>query len=263
MDPLVHILDRQNPSTHFSNGTRHGVFDEEPGRTLTLLVDFKNSGPAIWPRVQEHIAALRSKNYLSYFNGTAVVPGPVTVVATGNAPFELLTANTTYRDVFFDAPLERLWEGPSGDGASDAPSNSMSDNSRRSSSRVMRGRRDDIGQGNSGSAAEPSPDAFSSENSYYASVDFKKVIGSAPHGHLTPEQMELIRGQIRGAKRRGLKARYWGTPSWPIGLRDHVWNVLVKEGAAYLNVDDLRAASRQDWREQSRRSRCGIFSCWD
>lgn len=34
--------------------------------------------------------------------------GPLTVVGTGNTPFDLVIANGTYRDVFFDAPLTSL-----------------------------------------------------------------------------------------------------------------------------------------------------------
>jgi hypothetical protein len=59
--------------------------------------------------------------------------------------------------------------------------------------------------------------------------------------------MRIIRGQIRGAKRRGLKTRYWDLPSWPLGLRNHVWDVLVREGVDVLNVDDLRGVSKQVW----------------
>jgi len=67
---------------------------------------------------------------------------------------------------------------------------------------------------------------------------------------LSHAQREVIRGQIRGAKRRGLKARYWDTPSWPIGLRNRVWQILIEEGADVLNVDDLRGAATEDWRRR-------------
>ncbi|KAK4508814.1 hypothetical protein PRZ48_002553 [Zasmidium cellare] len=90
-------------------------------------------------------------------------------------------------------------------------------------------------------------DQYNISTSYYASTSFKKTVGFVWRGHLSPRQMEIIRGQIRGAKRRGLKARYWNTPSWPIALRNHVWHVLVKEGADVLNVDDLAAAARHTW----------------
>ena len=46
---------------------------------------------------------------------------------------------------------------------------------------------------------------------------------------------------------KGLKARYWDTPTWPVGLRNHIWKILVEEGADFLNVDDLRSAKLADW----------------
>ena len=59
--------------------------------------------------------------------------------------------------------------------------------------------------------------------------------------------MDTILGQARAAKAKGLRARYWNTPAWPTGVRDHVWDVLVREGVGMLNVDDLTAASQRDW----------------
>src|SRR6187402_2767376 len=41
IDPLVKILEDQNPQTEFYSGTNHGVFDEDPDVSLTLLVDVK------------------------------------------------------------------------------------------------------------------------------------------------------------------------------------------------------------------------------
>lgn len=57
----------------------------------------------------------------------------------------------------------------------------------------------------------------------------------------------MIARQAAAAAKRGLKARYWNTPAWPVGLRDHIWDVLVKEGVGMLNVDDLEGASRRNW----------------
>ena len=108
--------------------------------------------------------------------------------------------------------------------------------------------RRDAGQGETGLATS-SPEDFNSSTSYYASVSFNSAIGTVWRGHLSQRQMEMIRGQIRGARRRGLKVRYWDTPAWPISLRNHIWHVLMKEGADVLNVDDLRSASRLDWRK--------------
>ena len=257
--PLMEILDKQNPTTEFGNATRNGVFDENPNQTLVLLVDFKSSGEVLWPYVVDQLSALRAKNYLTYFDGRSVSPGPITVVATGNAPFDILTANSTYRDIFFDAPLADMWEEPK----ERSPPNDRphrhhpnyegndvppSQGSRFNHKLTKRG---NGGQGNTGTGDVASPDAFTNMNSYYASVSFTKTIGRIWGGRLSAQQMRLIRGQIQGAKRRGLKARYWDTPSWPVGLRNHVWAVLVREGVDMLNVDNLRAAARSDWKRRN------------
>lgn len=255
VDPLVELLDKQNPHTEFANTSRHGVFDEVSDQTLVLLVDLKTDGPTTLPIVEQQLEGLRSKGYLTYFNGTHTIPGAITVVGTGNTPFDQLVANTTYRDIFFDAPLEKMWEAPRtydmpkviGSTEVDAQvdhgaitvheGGSVSDHIRRNS-----------GQGSTGISADTTAAAFNSSTSYYASISFKQAVGFVWRGHLSPRQMEIIRGQIRGAKKRGLKARYWDTPAWPISLRNHIWHVLVKEGADMLNADDLRAAATQDWR---------------
>lgn len=102
----------------------------------------------------------------------------------------------------------------------------------------------DNGQGRSGTG----PDyEFTMLNSYYASVSFKSTVGKVSGGRLTEKQIDIIRGQVRGAHRRSLKARYWDTPAWPLGVRNHVWDVLIREGVDLLNVDDLRAASEVVW----------------
>lgn len=77
-----------------------------------------------------------------------------------------------------------------------------------------------------------------------ASTDFKAVVGDVASDEdpvLDDKQLSSIRDQIRVAKERGVGARYWDTPSWPIRKRDLVWRALIEEGVALLNVDDLDA----------------------
>ena len=252
IDPLVKILEHQNPDTDFYNGTSHGVFDTHPGKPLTLLVDLKTSGAETWPWVLKQLAPLRERGWLSYVQDNQVHFGPITVVGTGNTPFDLLTSNTTYRDAFFDAPLDQMWEPR-------LPTPEMQDWPAFDDS--LPGERLDEDEGSAEESSTPSPlpdighglsgvlptDDFNESNSYYASVSFGKAVGRMWRGRLSPRQMKIIRGQIRGAHRRGLKARYWDLPAWPLGLRNHVWDVLVREGVDMLNVDDLRAASREVW----------------
>ncbi|KAL4878876.1 PLC-like phosphodiesterase [Aspergillus karnatakaensis] len=235
IDPLMKILQRQNPVTHFHSERDipgNGVFDTDPSQTLILLIDFKTDGEETWNEVVTQLTPLRESGYLTYYNGTDIVQGPITVVGTGNAPFNRIAANTIHRDIFFDAPLDRLVDNVD----------------RIEPSTHLVKRKDNAGQGLSGiSHGEIEPDTFNTTNSYYASVSFHKAVGIPWMLHLTDRQVQTIRSQIRAAHRQGLKVRYWGTPDWPRSLRNHVWRVLAREGADMLNVDDLVSATRKDW----------------
>ena len=233
IDPLISMLENRNTPSQIDATTTsntsssastspnvntprvNGVFEIDPSTPLTLLIDLKTDGALTFPAVLSHLEPLRSRGWLTHFNGSAVVPGLITVVGTGNTPFDLLTANATYRDIFYDAPLQDLW--------GDDPPPIQDDQGILTSQK------------------------YNVENSYYASVSFQTAIGKLWHGMLSPQQVLTIRGQIKGAESRGLKARYWDTPGWPVGQRDHVWDVLTREGVGALNVDDLEAARNRNW----------------
>lgn len=225
INPLVSLLSTQNTRSQItptnsissSNGpTRlNGVFDTSPKIPLILKIDMKTDGPSNFPAVLEHLEPFRSRGWLTHFNGSAVTPGLITGVGTGSTPFDLLVVNSTYRDVIYDAPLQQLW--------GDDPPPPINDYNQ-----VLAGTR------------------YTAENSYYASLSFQEEIGNLWHGMLTPQQVLKIRGQVRGVAERGLKAIYWDTPGWTVGMRDHVWDVLIKEGVGALNVDDLEAAKERN-----------------
>jgi len=262
IDPLVKILDKQNPITEFHpqlNVPRNGVFDTNPKQSLVLLIDFKNDGDAIWPYVQAQLSPLREKHYLTYFNGTNIVEGPITVVVTGNAPFNRVVENPHYRDMFFDAPLDIMGDVLPSD-AEEAQEHHLTD---LSYSPDHNATTSNGGQGHSG-AAPLNPYVYSRANSYYASVSFKSSILHFPlpiTSTLTKAQLQLIRKQIAGAHARGLKVRYWSVPEWPRGLRNYLWRTLVKEGVDYLNVDDLKSATTGSWNwERGRRGWWFAFS---
>ncbi|KAL8735941.1 MAG: hypothetical protein Q9166_000503 [cf. Caloplaca sp. 2 TL-2023] len=260
INPLVRILEKQNPITHFhpdGNSSQQGVFDTVPEQSLTLLIDFKTSGSALFPHVVSALEPLRSRGHLTHCNGTQIVSRPITVIGTGNTPFSLVTSDLAnpHQDIFFDAPLAVMWESLPGEKPPPTPEPEPAvygadiDASMLELAAPEYGQRsasdDDRGQGMSG--APQSPDAYTAENSIYASVSFTQAIGHVLFGKLSDSQMNLMRGQIRGAHRRGLKVRYWELPFWPIGLRNYVWDVLVKEGVDILNVDDLKGATKMDW----------------
>ncbi|KAM3153672.1 hypothetical protein ABEW05_005914 [Botrytis cinerea] len=111
--PLITILEYQNNDSAESDGrssNSNGVFQSSPNTTLALLLDFKSSGSDLWPWVNQELEALRSKGWLTnWSNSTDKINWrPIIVVATGKAPFDLLISNTTYRDIFYDAPLEDI-----------------------------------------------------------------------------------------------------------------------------------------------------------
>ncbi|ONH68149.1 Altered inheritance of mitochondria protein 6 [Cyberlindnera fabianii] len=109
INPLVEILTQANPVNEFTSGQKspYGVFDTSSSDTLYLFVDLKTDGNTTWPIVEKALEPLREKGWLTEFNGTDIVTGPVTVIGTGNTPYEYVSSQTT-RDYFYDGPLATL-----------------------------------------------------------------------------------------------------------------------------------------------------------
>jgi hypothetical protein len=86
IQPILSVLNSQNPNSTFvpEGQAPHGVFDASAGQTLYLFVDLKTNGSTTWPYVIRALQPLRDAGYLTTYNGTSVVTGPVTVVGTGN-----------------------------------------------------------------------------------------------------------------------------------------------------------------------------------
>ena len=114
IDPIKSILtiqDQAKSRSKLENKSRSSWIFEMSGTTsLNLLIDVKSNGRETTAAVLDHLEPLRSKGWLTHFNGSRVVSGPITVILTGNAPFDMISSNDTYRDVFFDAPLDDLEE---------------------------------------------------------------------------------------------------------------------------------------------------------
>ena len=236
LEPLLRMLEsRATPETAYSPTLgKPEIFDQQPNQTLVLLVEFKNNGLEAFQYLNQDLEPFRAKDYLTYHDGEKRVNGPITVVVTGQeAPFHAILDNSTHRDIFFDAPLQNLWQPPR------LPLPNFDERTL-----VM-----DYGSAMADGLqpAIKSPEPYN-ENSFYASASFRSTVGYVWRGHLSSRQMRIIRGQIRGARSRGLKARYWDNPTWPIELRNHIWHVLSKEGADVLSVDDIEGCARASWR---------------
>ncbi|KAF2111645.1 PLC-like phosphodiesterase [Lophiotrema nucula] len=200
LDPLSYIFEDRNVSQASAGDREVGLFDADPNASVILLIDFKNDGHQIWPVVLSQLQSFRDRNWLTYFNGTQLIKGPLTIVGTGNTPFELVQANNTNRFIFFDAPLDVI---------------------------------DDV--------------KYTSENSYYASVNMKQALGRFRLHKIKPSQVEVIQKQVKAASDKGLVSRYWDTPKWPISFRDKVWFTLTENDVGMLNVDDIISATRWNW----------------
>ena len=246
LEPLVQVLDEANPEAieidrykyhHLAkNHGLNGVFETDASQDLVFMIDFKSDGHELWPLIYDSLDILRRKNYLTHWNGTSVVRGPVTIVVSGNAPFQNIVENEHYRDIFFDAPLELM-----------SALTETLDATVQEVHPLEEQRKDKDDPLRLPWLDPTNPTSYDRSNSYYASVSFKHSIGYPTHSNLTPEQMSQLRAQISGAHAQGLVVRYWGVPNWPLGIRNYLWRVLVREGVDILSVDHVEAVATEDW----------------
>ncbi|ESK98293.1 hypothetical protein Moror_43 [Moniliophthora roreri MCA 2997] len=76
-----------------------------------------------------------------------------------------------------------------------------------------------------------------------ASTDYEIAVGWDGRGNISEAQLTNLTRFVEDAHLRGIKARFWDTPGWPISARNAVWRQLLEAGADWLNADDLQAAS--------------------
>lgn len=209
LEPLQRMLERQNLGTQDDSWS--GIFNRDPKQTVVLLVDHKSSGPETFAELHRQLEALRHLDYLTYWNGKEKAMRPLTIVATGNAPFESVTALAEdHRDIFWDAHLERL------------PSTL-----------------DDF-------SVSPPVFKYNQSNSHYASTKWRNAVLWNPRneshpGLATPQGKDILGSHIEQAAARGLLTRYWDAPTEPPNLQDIVWRVLVDAKVGLINMDDMGA----------------------
>ncbi|KAK9383039.1 uncharacterized protein V2V93DRAFT_364097 [Kockiozyma suomiensis] len=109
LDPLIDILNQNNPNNTFTadQTTVNGVWDTNSGQTTYLFVDVKTDGNETWPYIVDALKPLNDKGYLTYYNGSTINYGPITVIGTGNTPYEYVSAQDN-RYYFYDGPIATL-----------------------------------------------------------------------------------------------------------------------------------------------------------
>ena len=216
LDPLQKLIAGQNHNT--TGEDWRGIFNKAPQQTIVLLIDIKTSGKETFAELDAQLQPLRDLDFLTHWNGTARVMRPLTVVASGNAPFaSILAMDASHRDIFLDAKLENL-----------------------------------VSAGDDWSQGAPRF-KFNVSNSYYAStrVANARVRPYAMYEPTGPEQEEaLLRdsqipqfvdvmdSQLNQAKARGLVTRYWDAPKQK-NLEEVIWRWLLDNDVGVLNMDDM------------------------
>ncbi|KAF2269068.1 hypothetical protein CC78DRAFT_564830 [Lojkania enalia] len=102
-----------NPLKALLEGTG-SVFPKSPDQDFTLLVDIKSSNEMdkTWDTFVESLKPLREKGWLSYYKDGKFQKGKITVVASGNAPFDKINSNKDpERAIFFDATVQDSLDG--------------------------------------------------------------------------------------------------------------------------------------------------------
>jgi hypothetical protein len=84
---------------------------------------------------------------------------------------------------------------------------------------------------------------LSEKESPIASTNFAASFGDVRKREMNETQLSTLRSQLDVAHGKGIKARYWNQPNYPIGTRNAVWRTLWDEGVDLLNVDDLEGAA--------------------
>ena len=108
VEPLVKLLEQRNSYSLEHGWTHNGVYETAPNQTLALVIDLKSESRDTWPVVQAQLQPLRERGWLTHVTDGKVIYRPITVVGSGNTDFSTLRSNSTFRDSFFDAPLNAL-----------------------------------------------------------------------------------------------------------------------------------------------------------
>jgi len=205
IQPILDTLHSQNPTTPFVDGsqTKNGVFDTVSEQTLYLFIDVKTSGDETWQQVLTDLQPLLNAGYLTTTDGQTLNKGPVTVVGTGNTPFSYFNPDPATSS----SPRFTFFDAPLAQ-LTQAPYLGVT------------------------SLTAP-----------VASTDLGSITGPLTWSRgLNTMQLARVQEAVKVADARGILARFWETPAWPIQTRNALWRQLWDAGAGLLNVDDLEAA---------------------
>jgi hypothetical protein len=173
LEPLKAILDHNNSGKPGDVG----LYPASPSQSIVLLVDFKTSDARTLYRLNEELEPLRHSGYLSRVEKGKFVERQITVVVSGSASFDQVTAaqGGLNWDIFYDAKVDEFQAQYTANGAMYRPFSSK----------------------------------YNNTNSYYASADFRDAIGNPKNVQsFTAEQRNKTLLLVNNAHAIGLKVRY-------------------------------------------------------
>ncbi|GAA6058893.1 hypothetical protein JCM10212_002837 [Sporobolomyces blumeae] len=86
--------------------------------------------------------------------------------------------------------------------------------------------------------------SYGAEVAPLASTSMRRMFGTFGSLDLNDERLATVRKLVDVAHAKGIKTRFWETPSWPSYKRDSTWRTLLANGVDWINADNLRAASQ-------------------
>jgi len=88
---------------------RRGLYDNAPSTSIQLLLDYKIAGQYLHPIVIDYLSNLRARSLLTTYDAVTdkLTHRPITVVCSGRCLLEDVLGQQP-RDIFFDAPLDKL-----------------------------------------------------------------------------------------------------------------------------------------------------------
>lgn len=221
LGPIYNLLNAANPQFKFDNGSdhtallgdateAHGLFYNSPETPLHLLVDVKTEANSTYQALKAQLQPFIDGNYLTYYDTAkkTKVPGPLMVTISGNQATQLVE-NETMRYVFLDSPLLNM--------------NSTAKNE----------------------TLEPYR-----ELAIIASASLEQLLGDELYATVSTQPLgddakARLKGYFDTAHKLGLRARVWGSTTWPVHIRNQQMKDLWELGCDFVNADDLEYASKE------------------
>ncbi|ANZ73659.1 BA75_00082T0 [Komagataella pastoris] len=210
LNPLFSLIGQNNIAKRFEDENvstrRNGIFYNNLHQTLYLYLDIKSNSEKTMAALEDKLSPFINNEYLSYYNSETdeFVEGPVTVIITGNYPYDYIVSKST-RYFFIDAPLFKFKND------------------------------EELAKYNHSCIA------LASSASLYQLTESRRALAGV--AGLSEAQVDTISSYIDIAHNNDIKVRIWETPSWPVRTRNEVWKQLITLGVDTLNVDDLYAAT--------------------